>query len=152
MGVILREAIKEALLSMDCEATVGQIKDFIDAKYKGRWKDVDTAIADLTYPGNKTSTYRPEEKILERVERGKYRLRLQSAFPKEVLVVWRRGEGGNLWGELLGVFSDVGFALEAVKGKQGVEYHFELYPMNKLVGSKEVMFFMPHWDKQGLLK
>ena len=36
MGITLREVIKEALLSMDCEATVGQIRDFIEAKYPER--------------------------------------------------------------------------------------------------------------------
>lgn len=152
MGVILKEAIKEALLSMDGEANVSQIKDFIEAKYKGRWKNIDTAIADLTYPGNKSSTYPPQDRILERVDRGKYRLRLQTVFPKEVVVLWRRGEGSNIWGELLGVFSDIGFALEAVKGEHHLKYHMEIYPVNQIPERGNVLFFMPHYDKQGLLK
>lgn len=152
MGVILREVIKEALLSMDGEASIIQIKSFIESKYKGRWKNIDTAIADLTYPGNESSTYRPEERILERVERGKYRLRLQTIFPKDVLLLWRRGEGSNIRGELLGIFSDIGFALEVVKGQEPTMYHMEIYPINKIAGEGDILFFLPHCDKQGLLK
>jgi|GEM_PF-3384553 hypothetical protein len=152
MGLILREAIKEALLNMDGEATIGQIKTYIEGKYKGRWKDIETAVADLTYPGSKSSTYRSEERILERIERGKYRLRLQALFPKEVMLLWRRGEGGNVWGELLGVFTDVGYALEAVKGKHHLEYHFEVYPVNSIPDRGNVLFYFPHYDKDGLLR
>jgi hypothetical protein len=152
MGVILREAIKEALLSMDGEASISQIKGFIEGKYKGQWKNIDTAIADLTYPGNKSSTYPPQERILERVERGKYRLRLQALIPKEVIVLWLRGEGSNIRGELLGVFTDIGFALEVVKGEHHLKYHMEVYPINKIAGDGDILFFMPHHDKQGLLK
>jgi hypothetical protein len=152
MGAFLREAIKEALLAMNGEANINQIKSFIESKYEGRWKNIDTAIADLTYPGSKSSTYRPEERILERIERGKYRLRLQAIVPKETVLLWRRGEGSNIRGELLGVYTDIGLALEAVKGKHHLEYHFEIVPVNKIAESDEILFFMPHYDKNGRLK
>jgi len=152
MGIVLREAIKEALLNMNGEGTISQIKEYINGKYERRWKNIDTAVADLTYPGSKSSTYSPEERILERIERGKYRLRLQAVFPKEVMLLWRRGEGGNVWGELLGVFTDVGYALEAVKGKHHLEHHFEVYPVNKIPEKGDVLFFLPHYGKDGLLR
>jgi hypothetical protein len=69
------DAIREAMDALGGEADVSVVKDWIEVRYPGRWADVTTAVADLTYPGNASSTYSMDQRFLERVSRGRYRLR-----------------------------------------------------------------------------
>jgi hypothetical protein len=72
------DAIREAMLALGGEVSIRQVKDWIDTRYPGRWKDISTAIADLTYPGNQSSTYSMGQRFLVRTARGRYRLRRAS--------------------------------------------------------------------------
>ncbi len=54
--------------------TVGDVEKWIAEHYPGRWKDIATALADLTIDGNETSGYKESDKCLIRVSRGTYRL------------------------------------------------------------------------------
>lgn len=75
MASTVAEAIREALQTMGGEGSVSQVKAWIELRYPGRWKDVSTPMADLTFPGNPSSGYGPEQRFLERVGAGRYRLR-----------------------------------------------------------------------------
>jgi len=68
-------AIEEALRSLGSEADVRDIEAAVEASHPGRWRSVETDIADLVHPGSPSSGYPPEQRILERVRRGRYRLR-----------------------------------------------------------------------------
>jgi hypothetical protein len=54
--------------------TIKEVSDWIQQQYPRRWKEISTALADLTFGGNPTSTYRENEKCLERVGQGRYQL------------------------------------------------------------------------------
>jgi hypothetical protein len=69
------DAIREAMEALGGEAAARNVKDWVEARYPGRWVDVTVDMADLTYPGNASSTYRQDRRFLERVSRGRYRLR-----------------------------------------------------------------------------
>lgn len=71
----LTEAIKEAMVALGGDGSIEEVTEWIKARYGDRWKDIRTRIADLTYPGNSSSSYTPSERFLERVSRGVYRLR-----------------------------------------------------------------------------
>ena len=69
------DAIRAAMEALGGEADARDVKDWVDARYPSRWVDVTVDMADLTYPGNASSTYRQDQRFLERVRRGRYRLR-----------------------------------------------------------------------------
>lgn len=69
------EAIKEAMEALGGEANARDVRDWVEARYPGRWADVTTDMADLTEPGNASTTYRQDQRFLQRVSRGRYRLR-----------------------------------------------------------------------------
>lgn len=141
MGASLRAVIKEAMWSLGGEATVKQVKDFIASNYGARWKDVETSMADLTYPGSKSSQYSEKDRFLERIERGKYRLRVGAAITKEVFFLWRRRAVDDLYGELLGVFTDASIAFDRIRGEKMIDYHVESWPLNKLNPSGSEIFY-----------
>jgi hypothetical protein len=69
------DAIHEAMAALGGEAEARDVRAWVDARYPGRWADITVQMADLTYPGNASSTYPVQHRFLERVERGRYRLR-----------------------------------------------------------------------------
>jgi hypothetical protein len=69
------DAIRQALDALGGEADAHDVKDWIEVRYPGQWVDVTVEMADRTYPGNASSSYRHEQRFLERVSRGRYRLR-----------------------------------------------------------------------------
>lgn len=69
------DAIKEAMKALGGEATIKEVRQWIDTKYPKRWIDITKSMADLTYPGNKASQYPMNERFLKRVSRGRYCLR-----------------------------------------------------------------------------
>jgi len=83
MAVNCKDAIREALENLGGEGTIKQVKDYILFKYGSKWKDISTAMADLTFPGSKSSTYKISERFLERVFRGRYRLRNKKSISVE---------------------------------------------------------------------
>lgn len=70
----LREAIIEALDVLGGSGSISEVKTFINTKYSNKWKDIGTAMADL-YPESTSSLYPQSQRPLERIGRGKYRLR-----------------------------------------------------------------------------
>ena len=81
MATTQAEAIREAFDALGGERTPSEIKSWIERRYPGRWKDVSTAMADLTLPGTQSSGYKPEQRFLERVRPGVYRVRSGAASP-----------------------------------------------------------------------
>jgi hypothetical protein len=69
------DAIHEAMEALGGEADARDVKNWVEARYPGRWVDATVDIADLAHPGNASSTYRLDQRFLERVSRGRYRLR-----------------------------------------------------------------------------
>jgi len=85
MPIKCKDAIREALEHLGGEGTIEQVKDYIVSKYGSRWKDISTEMADLTFPGSKSSGYKISERFLERVSRGRYRLRKKKSMSVESL-------------------------------------------------------------------
>ncbi len=71
------QAILQAMRSLDGECSISQVEHWISDHIGEYWKDISTSMADLTYPGNNSSPYKPEERFLESVHSGVgvYRLR-----------------------------------------------------------------------------
>jgi hypothetical protein len=78
----LKEAIIEALTSMGGSGSISEVSNYINSRYPNKWKDISisTAMADLC-PESTTSTYKKADRVLERIGRGKYRLRKSMASP-----------------------------------------------------------------------
>lgn len=74
------EAIWQAMNALGGERSIQEVRDWLDAHYPGRWKDVGTPMADLASPGNPSSQYSPERRFLERVADGVYRIRQNGSF------------------------------------------------------------------------
>jgi hypothetical protein len=68
------EAIRSALEALGGEADARDVKSWIDARFPGQWADVTVQMADLTLPGNASSTYPADRRFLRRVSRGRYAL------------------------------------------------------------------------------
>jgi hypothetical protein len=71
------EAIYQAMTALGGIRTRIEVELWISNHVEQQWADIGTAMADLTYPGNDSSRYKPEERFLERVSIGRYRLRGQ---------------------------------------------------------------------------
>jgi hypothetical protein len=69
------DAIREAMIALGGEADAREVKAWVEARHLGRWTDITVDMADLAYPGNASSTYPANGRFLERVRRGRYRLR-----------------------------------------------------------------------------
>ena len=72
--VTVADDIRQAMTAMGGERKIYEVKGWISEHLGRHWADVGTAMADLTIPGNSSSTYSPERRFLERVGRGVYRL------------------------------------------------------------------------------
>jgi hypothetical protein len=78
--ISLAEAIIEAFenLGRYGPRSIKEIEDWLSNKYPGQWKDVGTEMADMVPTkdgGNRTSNVPDHLKVLQRIDRGKYRLR-----------------------------------------------------------------------------
>jgi len=62
-------------MSLGGEGTIEQVKSYILSEYGPVWKDIGTTMADLPFPGSRSSTYSINERFSERVSRGRYRRR-----------------------------------------------------------------------------
>ena len=69
------DAIREAMTDRGGEADAREVKIWVDDRYPGEWADITVDMADLAYPGSPSSRYPPDRRFLERVRRGRYRLR-----------------------------------------------------------------------------
>lgn len=74
------EAIWQAMTALGGERSIQEVTDWIESRYPLRWKDVGTPMADLTFPGNNSSSYPLERRFLERTGPGRYRIRQGGTF------------------------------------------------------------------------
>ena len=74
----LKNAIVEALNSLGGSGSISEVRNYINSKYPGKWKDVGTTMADLCLEST-SSLYPKKDRVLERIGRGKYRLRKSMA-------------------------------------------------------------------------
>jgi hypothetical protein len=70
----LKDAVVEALTSLGGSGSISEVRSYVNSKYPKKWKDVSTTMADLC-PESTSSTYPQKDRVLERIGRGKYRLR-----------------------------------------------------------------------------
>jgi hypothetical protein len=72
----LKEAVVEALSSLGGSGTISDVSRYINSKYRSKWKlkNVGTTMADLC-PESTSSLYPQKDRVLERIGRGRYRLR-----------------------------------------------------------------------------
>ncbi|WP_316571415.1 hypothetical protein [Neobacillus sp. YIM B06451] len=71
------EAIIEALQALGGEATISEVDEWVNRNYPNRWKSSSTSLADMVPEdkgGNPSSLVPPHFRVLERVERGRYKL------------------------------------------------------------------------------
>lgn len=87
----LKEAVVEALNAMGRSGSISEVKVFINAKYPGKWKDIGTVMADLC-PESLSSQYSQLDRVLERVGRGKYRLRKTKLTNKLPNPIFKKSE------------------------------------------------------------
>jgi hypothetical protein len=71
------ELIRAALVSMDGEGSIQDVQDWARRTHPGLVSEstISTSMADLAYPGNRSSTYPTTARFLERTGRGRYRIR-----------------------------------------------------------------------------
>lgn len=77
MARTCKDAIREALVHLGGEGTTEEVRNYIHRKYGSKWKDntITTLMADLTYPGNPSSTIPMNKRFLKKVGPQRYRLR-----------------------------------------------------------------------------
>ncbi len=72
--MLLRDAIVEALKSLGGSGSISEVTAYIHAKYgRERWKAIGTEMADMC-PESESSLTPPNERVLQRIRRGKYTL------------------------------------------------------------------------------
>jgi uncharacterized protein YifN (PemK superfamily) len=78
----LKEAVVEALTSLGGSGSISEVSKYINSKYSSKWKlnTVGTVMAYLC-PENTSSLYPKKDRVLERIGRGKYRLRKSIVSP-----------------------------------------------------------------------
>ena len=78
----LKEAVVEALAFLGGSGSITEVSRYINSKYFNKWKlnNVGTTMADLC-PESTSSLYPKKDRVLERIGRGKYRLRKSMAAP-----------------------------------------------------------------------
>ena len=78
----LKVAVVEALTSLGGSGTISEVSRYVNSKYPNKWKlnAIGTIMADLC-PESTSSFYSKKDRVLERIGRGKYRLRKSMAFP-----------------------------------------------------------------------
>ena len=74
------EAVWQAMTAMGGERSIEEVRDWIEARYPNQWVDIGTTMADLTSPGNVSSSYSEEQRFLERISIGRYRVRQAGRF------------------------------------------------------------------------
>jgi hypothetical protein len=70
----ISDAIADVVQALGGEADLADIVSGVERLHPGRWKDIGTAVADLTYPGSASSLVLLDRRILVRVSKGRYRL------------------------------------------------------------------------------
>jgi uncharacterized protein YifN (PemK superfamily) len=78
----LKEAVVEALTSLGGSGSITEVSKYINSKYSSKWKlnTVGTVMAYLC-PESTSSLYPKKDRVLERIGRGKYRLRKSIVSP-----------------------------------------------------------------------
>ena len=70
----VREAIHEAMVALGGQAAAGQVHDWVEEHYPGRWRDISTPMRDLAFPRLPSSQYADADCFLERIGHGLYRM------------------------------------------------------------------------------
>jgi hypothetical protein len=100
----LKEAIVEALTFLRGCGTISEVREYISSKYRKRWKDIGTAMADMC-PESKTSLYSSRDRVLKRVGRGMYCLRDVKPSDKSRPMKINRRKKSSILRERLSSFS-----------------------------------------------
>ncbi len=70
----LKASIVEAITALGGTGTVPEVRQYIKSKYGKEWKDIETILDDLSIE-SKSSFFPPEDRVLKRIEPGKYSLK-----------------------------------------------------------------------------
>jgi hypothetical protein len=73
-------AIWQAITALGGERSTQEIRQWVESHHPNCWRDLGTTIADLAFPGSESSSYPSEQRFLERVSHGQYRIRQSGAF------------------------------------------------------------------------
>lgn len=84
----IRDAIRECFLAHPGQVLgISDVQGWVDRAYPARWKDISTPMADLAIDASSSSGYRPNQRFLERVARGRYRMPSAGAIKPDVAAV-----------------------------------------------------------------
>jgi hypothetical protein len=70
----LKNAIVEALTSLGGSGTPAEVREYVKARYGKDWKDIEKVMDDLCQE-SASSFFLPEDRILTKIEQGKYALK-----------------------------------------------------------------------------
>ena len=73
-GFNLKEAIVEALSAVGGTGTASDVREYIKSKHGKDWKDIERIMDDLCVESS-SSFFPPEDRVLNRIEQGKYSLK-----------------------------------------------------------------------------
>ena len=78
----LKDAVVEALTSLGGSGSISEVRRYVNSKYPSKWKlsTIGTTMSDLC-PESTSSLYPKKDRVLERIGRGKYRLRKSMISP-----------------------------------------------------------------------
>jgi len=110
----LKEAIVEALTASGVTGTASEVRQYIKSKFGKDWKDIETIMDDLCVE-SKSSFFPPEDRVLKRIEQGKYSLKEAGASePSEIEVETERPKPSA--GDAVHTAARVGLSLVPVVG------------------------------------
>jgi len=69
------DAVFEAMEALGGEATIKEVEAWIADNLTQSWADIPTTMADLTEPASPSTQYGSDERFLQRLEAGRYRVR-----------------------------------------------------------------------------
>jgi hypothetical protein len=77
VNVAAAEAIRAAIRDLGDEASIAEVSNWVAEHYPGAFSasTIGTDMADLTYPGSRSSLHSNNERFLREGSRGRYRLR-----------------------------------------------------------------------------
>lgn len=119
------DTVLQAMQSLGGERDIQEVADWITRNSSEPVSSLATVMADLTSPPNNSTKYPPERQFLERVERGKYRMRIDWVESDPV----NAADIAEATTRTIGRLSDRGAVIAAIEEYEamGAEAFFDKY-------------------------
>jgi len=144
----LKEAIVEAITSLGGSGSISEVRGYINSQYPNKWKDIGTTMADLC-PESASFFYPQKDRILERIGRGKYRLR--KGMPSLVSRTAKTRESRNSAISMSPLIFSFGEAEEILQRKSQLSIILQAASLNNLSSREDhnelqYFFHKNKWD------